>query len=304
MENYCFDQLKNIEVPQIIIEKAKNIPSSSPPKKHCFSRISILSGSAAAVLMALVGITLFAGLFTPHTVIAPETEHTTPVIADSGDNAVYQTKNTTDSSATNADLSQYSEPFSESREIIVTEPRETDTAKSTNVSSFQTKPTEQPQTASTSVTVSSQAKTQPQTASTSVPVTFQTQTHPQIEYTEPCTVQASGNTDASAGSVTATVNPDGFFMGKLGFVYLDDAYKGSFRCTITSSDGEMFGGEMTLTSSGEINTVLYDPLEHGEHLKSGNYTVCFYDSDSRLVLRVSFTAVSNSSALFLFPVGN
>ena len=265
MGKYCFDQLKNIEVPEKFIKAALDIPYSPPPKKHSMIKISVLSGAAAVVLMLLVGITLFTGLFTPRTSIAPKTETTSQSITDSAGNVITHTENTTDTDMTYSESTQYSEQFSESGETIASERIETATAESTAVSAVQTESAKQPQTESTSVPVSSQPQTQPQT-----------------EFSEPCIVQVTE---------------------KLGFVFMNEAYKAPFRCTITSSDGTVYGGEMTFSNSGGLVTVLYNPLEHGEHLRSGNYTVCFYQSNSRLVLKESFTAVSNSSATFLFSVG-
>lgn len=286
MGKNCFDQLKNIEVPEKFIKAALDIPYSPPPKKHSMIKISVLSGAAAVVLMLLVGITLFTGLFTPRTSIAPKTETTSQSITDSAGNVINHTENTTDTDMTYSESTQYSEQFSESGETIASERIETATAESTAVSAVQTESAKQPQTESTSVPVSSQPQTQPQT-----------------EFSEPCTVQVTENTNSTSQTVTPVTKPDGYFLGKLGFVFMNEAYKAPFRCTITSSDGTVYGGEMTFSNSGGLVTVLYNPLEHGEHLRSGNYTVCFYQSNSRLVLKESFTAVSNSSATFLFSVG-
>lgn len=286
MENYSFDQLKNIEVPERFIEKALDIPYAPTPKKHRQFRASLLAGAAAAILMMLVGKTLFLGLLKPHNAIASKTELTPQAITDSVGNTVNKTENSTVGPTTLANPSGDNEQFSQSGETSASEHLESETAESSAVSGIQTEPSEQPHTESTSVPVSTQAQTQPQTV-----------------YTEPCTEQATGNTNTSEKTSAAVTNPDGFFMGKLGFVYMNDDYKAPFICTITSPDGMVFGGEMTFTNSGGINTVLYSPLEHGERLKSGNYTVCFYESNSRLILKVSFTAVSNSSATVLFPVG-
>ena len=54
MGKYCFDQLKNIEVPEKFIKAALDIPYSPLPKKHSMIKISVLSVAAAVVLMLLV----------------------------------------------------------------------------------------------------------------------------------------------------------------------------------------------------------------------------------------------------------
>lgn len=153
MGKYCFDQLKNIEVPEKFIKAALDIPYSPPPKKHSMIKISVLSGAAAVVLMLLVGITLFTGLFTPRTSIAPKTETTSQSITDSAGNVINHTENTTDTDMTYSESTQYSEQFSESGETIASERIETATAESTAVSAVQTESAKQPQTESTSVPV-------------------------------------------------------------------------------------------------------------------------------------------------------
>lgn len=272
------------------------IPLSPPPKNPRLFRAPMISGTAAAVLMLVVGIMMFAGMFTPRNTITPVTEHTSQAINDLSGNAVDQTEYSAAASATQTASSQYNGQYSQSSEISASEHRKTEASENTE-------PAEQKQTKSSSVHVSKPTQTQPQTETASVEVTGQALTQPQTESSEPCTVPATGSTGATSETVHAVTDPDGYFAGTLGFIYTNEPYKAPFRCMITSPDGRVFGGKMTLSDSGGIKTVLYDPLEHGEHLKSGNYTVCFYESDSRLIKKVRFTAVSNSGATFLFPVG-
>ncbi len=286
MEKFCFDQLKNIDVPESLIETALNISSMPEQKKSHLSIASIISIAAAAILMLLVGKTLFSGLFTPNLTTAPQTDQNSQKTTDSEGNAIIYTDTSTVSYEKPSDSSNYRGSFSESGETSATENRDTVTAETQAANNKNTEPEESSITEATSVPVTSHAQTQPQTE----------------YYNEPCTETATGNTDNSTKALTDSSKPDGLFMGKLGFVYTNEDIKAPFKCSITSSKGEVFGGEMTLNSSNGITTVLYNPLEHGERLRSGNYTVCFYDSTGSLVQNVSFTAVSNSTATLLFAI--
>lgn len=312
MDDYRFDALKNIEVPPAVLQSALNIPDQKPKKsKPFYLKPGVIAGTAAAVLMLVVGMTLFLNIFKNTPSVVNNITSTQTVIDENGKIKYYVDENgetVPQSSGRAGEINEKDHTFVSGNSASGSHGRTAETADGSTLrpriyNSENSAPSAQDQT----VPAETQGTAQEATGTATQPDITEPNTADVSDDTEPCAIptESPGIPDETEPEIIPpTVLPSEFYTGSLGLLLpADFSDSKTVFCRLYDSGGGYIGGltAKTVSMSGGMKTAVAVPIDNGIELTPGDYNVIFEDSNGNVLCKASFIlAYWNMSSSFLF----
>lgn len=306
MDDFRFDALENIEVPENLISAALDIPNNPPKKtKPFFLGIPFISTAAAALLTLAVGITLWLNVFSnspavisqkggkPEQTVAGNRQSGKPEQTVTGKNGETKPEEKHGTAVTQSRTANGS-----NSENSVNAPGE-DAAQATPEQSG-TKPEAKVQRATENT---SPAQNPPQSTTSPNKEVTEPQTAPVIYHTEPATEDKPGNPGSSEPETTYTAE-EKYFEGKLK-LHIESVGSGggNITCSIYNEDGTLSG--VCYTETFSLGTAGYEvaasPVSVGIRLYPGKYRVVF-SNEIKTLAEATITITNwNTNASYMLP---
>lgn len=325
MDEFNFEQLKNLKAPESFVQNALRIPEQTPPSTRPWFLSPFAVSAAAAVLMLLVGLSLFTGVFGGDPVAVRPQLETTQQVKDGADKTriVSETNGELHSSADGETTPLGVQPVTVIRDGRVYTVFPSD-SKSRVANQAVSDPSEDQSsryngsaaaTAAQEIPTSVSSFTEP--AETTVPGNFTEPltepcafTEPLTEpcaFTDPATIPTTDPCEEKPPAENTTTAQKTYFRGKLQITFKMGDYPVELYCTIYDSRGNNYGGDRATSivlvnnGTGEV-TVYYTPSARGVKLPCGTYTAVFRDVNGAVAAQGAFTVTDNSPSVFHIPV--
>lgn len=300
MDEYNFDALKNIEVPSEALQAALDIPSQKQEKQKPFCiKPGFLAGTAGAMLMLIVGLTLYLNIFknTPG-VINSENITSQTVTGENGETHKPSGKSTEEN---NRGASASNGGSYEAQ-------NQSGTPGAPGAYAFNTKPSGAGASSSARNQVTTDDATEPcqnTPAATQKPDSTTPQTSGEGDNTEPCVFPSElpGEADDTEPEIPPpTALPSEYFAGSLSTLLPLNSVQPVY-CNLYRYGGDYIGSiRAKIAPAFEgVNKAEVNPLDNGFELTPGDYKAVFEDGSGNIICNASFTvAYWNINSSFMF----
>ena len=311
MEELRFEQLKNLTVPERFYQTALDIPRSQPPKRRPWFLSPKAVSAAAALLMLLVGFSLFTHVFGNRPITERAKHETTQAttVAKNKPRSVAKTSEETRNADEDETVSHDVQPVTvmcDGRVYTVAPPVDASRAAAQAVS----EPSEKSRMRQNGNTAASDARQLPSSGSasevpavTSAPCALTEPLTEPCAFTEPAAVPTTNPGGYKPPTEPATEVGEFYFRGKLQTSFKMGDYPFELYCTILDSRGNAYGGDrataIVLADTGDV-TVYYIPSARGIKLPCETYTAVFRDANGTVAAQGSFT-VDHHNNIYTIP---
>lgn len=310
MDEYNFDALKNIEVPSEALQAALDIPSRKQENQKPFCiKPGFLAGTAAAMLMLIVGLTLYLNIFknTPG-VINSENITSQTVTGENGEVKIITDENGETHKPSGKSAEENNQSASASYGGSYEAQNQSGTPGAPGSYASNTKPSGAGASSSARNQVTTGDATEPSqntSAATQKPDSTTPQTSGEGDNTEPCVFPSElpGEPDDTEPEIPPpTALPGEYFAGSLSTLLPLNSAQPVY-CNLYRYGGDYIGSiRAKIAPAFEgVNKAEVNPLYNGFELTPGDYKAVFEDGSGNIICNASFTVTYwNINSSFMF----